>query len=123
MLDSKKYIFDLLKASTPLVTACPTIVYMYPNDFNALPVVTYQETNNRNQDFFDNASFSDEVSVQIDVWTNVSTTAISKFVDDVFLADFWTRDFGSDVSEPNAKIFHKVLNYRRTFTPDDLDAI
>lgn len=123
MLDSKKYVCDLLKASTALVTACPTIVYMYPNDFNNLPVVTYQETNNRNQDFFDNSVFSDGISAQIDIWTNTSTTAISKLVDNVFSADLWTRDFGGDVPEPNAKIFHKVLNYHRTITPDDLDAI
>jgi hypothetical protein len=38
-------------------------------------------------------------------------------------AVFYTRDFATDVPDPDAKIFHKVLRYRRTFTADDLDAL
>jgi len=126
MLDVKKFVYDSLKADTALVAALGSntkIQYFYPNSFNTLPIITYQETNNRNADFFDNKPFSDESTIQIDVWTNVSTTAIAKLVDSVMQNLLFTRDFSSDVPNPDEKIFHRVMRYRRTFTADDLDAL
>lgn len=125
MLDSKSYIYALLTGNSALTTALGSsskIQYAYPNDFNALPIITFIEENNRNLNFFDNAGFSDEVSVKVDVWTNVSTTAISKLVDNVFSADLWTRTFSADAPDPDSKIFHKVLKYSRVLTLDDINA-
>lgn len=124
MLDTKAYVYNLLKNDSALVAALGSntkIQYFYPNSFNALPVVCYQETNNQNMEFYDNAPFADESTIQIDVWANVSTTAICKLVDTVMTANLYTRDFASDVADPDAKIFHRVMRYRRTFSADDLD--
>lgn len=118
MLNSKAYVYGILNTA---LTGQATVVYMYPNDFNALPVVTYQEANNMNADFYDDQPFSDEISVQIDVWANVSTTALSQLVDTAMKNNLFARDFAGDVPEPDTKIFHKVLKYRRKLTADDLD--
>lgn len=124
MLDTKIFAYNILKNDSALTAALGSatkIQYFYPNDFNALPIVCYSEMNNRNQEFYDNAAFADESTIQIDVWTNVSTTTISKLVDTVMAANLYTRDFASDIQEPDAKIFHRVMRYRRTFSADDLD--
>lgn len=124
MLDAKAFVYSALIGNSALTTALggsTKIQYAYPNDFNTLPIVTYLETNNANYDFYDNAPFSDESTVEIDVWANVSTSAISKLIDNVLLPLLYTRDAAIDVPDPDTKIFHKKLRYRRTFTADDLD--
>jgi len=126
MLDTKVYVYNALKNNTALVTALGSssrIQYMYPNDFNTLPIITYQETNNRNIEFYDDAPSADESTIEIHVWTNVSTSAISKLVDTVMTGILYARDFSADVPDPDTKIFHKVLRYRRSITADELDAL
>ena len=126
MLDTKTFLYNALKNDATLVSvlgAASKIQFSYPNDFNALPIVTYEEINNRNVEFADNLPYADESTVQVDVWTNTGTTAIAKIIDTILLPLFYTREFGADVPEPNAKIFHKVLRYSRSFTADDLDAV
>lgn len=125
MLDVKAYVYAALKNNTALVTALGSsdrIQFMYPNSFNVLPVVTYEEINNRNVAFYDNVPFADEATIQVDVWANTSTTAIAKLIDNALLPLLFTRDFSSDVPEPDAKIFHRVMRYSRVFNADDLDA-
>ena len=126
MLDTKRHAYQLLINDATLVTALGSsakIQYQYPNDFNTLPIVTYFESGTRQLDFYDDMPATDESTITIDVWANVSTTAISKIIDDIMARNLYTRDFGTDVPDPDVKIFHKSLRYRRTFSADDLDAL
>jgi hypothetical protein len=126
MLDTKVYVYNALKGNSALTTALGSatkIQYMYPNNFNALPIITYQENNNSNSEFYDDVSVADESTVEIHVWANTSTSTLSKLVNSVMVGLLYTRDYAGDVPEPDTKIFHKVLRYRRTLTADDLDAI
>jgi hypothetical protein len=81
------------------------------------------ESNNRMTDWYDDMPAAEESTITIDVWANVSTSALAKLVDAALAAVFYTRDFAADVPDPDTKIFHKALRYRRTFTADDLDTI
>ena len=126
MLDTKAYVYNALKSDAAMVAALGSsskVQYSYPNDFNTLPIITYIETNNRNMVFYDDTAKSDESTVEIDIWANVSTTALTKLVDNVLSALLYTRDAGIDVPDPDTKIFHKKLRYRRMFTADDLDGV
>jgi hypothetical protein len=126
MLDTKAFIYAALTSNSPLTMALGStskIQFMYPNDFNTLPIVTYQETSNITQDFFDNVPFNESSTIEIHVWANVSTTALAKLVDAVMIGLLYSRDFSADVADPNSKIFHKVLRYRRTLTADDIDSL
>jgi hypothetical protein len=126
MLDTKAFAYNTLINNSALVSALGSsakIQFSWPNDFNALPIVTYIEIDNRNREFYDDAPVADESIIQIDVWANVSTTTISKLVDTAMTSVLYSREFSQDVPEPDAKIFHKVLRYRRAFTADDLDAL
>jgi len=124
MLDAKVYFYNLLKNDAPLVAALGSatkIQYMYPNDFNALPIVTYKEDNAPDEDFFDDLPYSQDSSFQVDVWTNSSTTAIVKLIDTIMKNNLFTREFSADVADPDTKIFHRTMRYRRTLCADDLD--
>lgn len=126
MLDTKAYVYGILKNDAPLVAALGSntkIQYAYPNAFNALPIITYLESNNRTTDWYDDTPAAEESTITIDIWANVSTSSLAKLVDAALAAVLYTRDFAADVPDPDAKIFHKSLRYRRTFTADDLDAL
>jgi len=126
MLDSKAYVFGLLNNDTALRSALGgtgRVLYMYPNDFTVLPVVTYKEDNAPDSNFFDDKPFSQDSVFQIDVWANTSTTTIAKAVDTIMSNNLFAREFSEDVPDPKSDIFHKVLRYRRTLCADDLDTI
>jgi len=126
MLDTKSFVYGILKNDPALVAALGSstkIQYAYPNDFNTLPIITYLESNNRMTEWYDDNPAAEESTITVDVWANVSTSALSKLVDAALAAVLYTREFAADVPDPDAKIFHKSLRYRRTFTADDLDTI
>jgi len=127
MLDVKKYVYAALKNDSTLVALLGSntkIQFYYPNDFNILPIVTYQELNqtDEQQGYFDNIPTSVESTIQIDVW--VSSTGITPIVescDRIMHGLLFNVDFSSDLYEPDTKIQHRVMRYRRSFTADDLD--
>jgi hypothetical protein len=105
MLDTKAYVYGILKNDAPLVAAlgaASKIQYAYPNDFNVLPIITYLESNNRTTDWYDDTPASEESTITVDVWANVSTSAIAKIVDAALAAVLYTRDFAADVPDPDA---------------------
>lgn len=127
MLDVKKKVFSSLIGDSALITLlgnASKVQFYYPNDFNALPIVTYQELNqlDESQGYWDNAPNSVASTIQIDVWTSgSSTTNIAKSVDRVMHGLLFSADFSADLYEPNTKIQHRVMRYSRSFTADDLD--
>ena len=125
MLDVKKYVYSALRNDTTLVSllgSATKIQFYYPNDFNTLLIVTYQELNQSDNDYFDNAPFSVESTIQIDIWvTGTGLVPIIQSVDNVMHSLLFNIDFSSDLYEPDTKIQHRVMRYRRSFTADDLD--
>lgn len=127
MLDTKTYAYNVLKNNAALVAGlggdATKIQFNYPNDFNSLPIVTYREANSTAVDFWDDVPAADDSVIAIDVWANVSTTALSKLVDSAMVGAYYTREYAEDVPDPDAKIFHKALRYRRKLTADDIDLV
>ncbi len=127
MLDVKKKVYAALKADSALVSLLGSdakIQFYYPNSFAALPVVTYQELNqaDENQGYWDNSPNSVESTIQVDVWVSSGTTTdVVKRIDAVMHGLLFNTDFSEDLYEPDTKIQHRVLRYRRSFTADDLD--
>jgi hypothetical protein len=116
MIGVKKIVYDLMRNNAALVTAlgnASKIVYMYPQNFNSLPLVTYQEVNQQDTEWAENLPTASESTIQIDVWTgeNVSTTAIVTAVDNIFIGELWTRTFSADVPDPDVRIQHRVIRY------------
>lgn len=125
MLEVKAKVYNALINDSALITLLGDqgkIQFFYPNDFTFLPVVTYQEINQSHEDqgYFDDAPNSYESTIQIDVWANSSTTEIVKEIDRIMIGMFFNIDFSGDLYEPDSKVYHRVLHYRRSFTAYDL---
>lgn len=126
MLDVKKYVYGLLIGSGTLTTALGAgkIVYAFPQTFAVLPIISYEETNQRSTDdnYGDDMSRGCESDIQIDVWTrfDTSTTAIVKIVDSIMEAALFNIDFSGDFNEPENRIQHRVIRYSRKFLAGEI---
>lgn len=124
MIAVKAYVYNALSTDAALLAALGPgkVLYMYPNDFNALPVVTYLETDQFSSEHFDDSPFSYTSKIQIDLWTHESTTALSELVDTVMRRLQFNLDSGNDVPDPDTRIFHRILRYSRKMRTDEIDA-
>jgi hypothetical protein len=115
----KSWVYGKLNAYAPLIAAMggtdKNILDIYPNTINSLPVVVYSEANQANSYFTENTSLAESSAIDIHVFTafNVSTTPISKIIDDLMTSILYTRVFAMDQDDPSTKVRHKVLKYSR----------
>lgn len=126
MIAVKAWVYGKLCVSTALVTALGStdrIEFFYSalpaDDF---PKLTYSEPNQPTVMYYDNKPFAVDSTLEIHVWTaaNVSTTPVSEIVDDIMVGLLFNVDSSADFQEPETRINHRVLRYRRTLTASDL---
>lgn len=79
---------------------------------DAYPRITFFEVVNQDEEFADDEVLSSLVSVQIDVWSKGSTSAISKEIDRIMKSEGWRRTSGPDFYEDDTKVYHKALRYQ-----------
>jgi len=79
------------------------------------PRITFFELDNSDSDFADDSAYASDVRLQIDVWSLGSTSAISGEVDKTMKQQGWARTSAPDLYEPDIKVYHKALRYRRAF--------
>ncbi len=125
MLSVKAWVYGKLCASSALITALGSvdrIEFFYPKDTTDLPKVTYSETNQPSIAYYDDGSKGAESSIEIHVWTaeNVSTSPIATIIDSIMHGLLFNTDFSGDFQEPETRINHRVLRYRRLLTALDL---
>jgi hypothetical protein len=125
MLNVKQWVYGKLTASSALIAALGSvdrIEFFYPNVPTDLPKVTYAETNQPSEAYYDDASKGVESSIEIHVWTaaNVSTSTIAGIIDGIMHGLLFNTDFSGDFQEPETRINHRVLRYRRLLTALDL---
>lgn len=127
MLNVKAWVYGKLTASAGLVAllgASKQIVFMYPNTFEVLPLVTYQEINQYSLDdgYVDNKAVFYTSIIQIDVWTanDQNTSAISLAVAAVMEGLLFNADYAQDVSDPAEKTQHRVMRFSRKLSAADL---
>ena len=130
-IDINAWIFGKLMGNAPLVallsidpaTSTPNIVFSYPQALGLLPCVSYEEMNQFGElpDFRDDAQYQVESLMQIDVWTgDESPTVVREAVDVIMVGLLYVCFFSKDVPEPNTRIRHRVMRYRRRVTPAEL---
>jgi hypothetical protein len=124
MYNTKQYIYNLLSTDATIlsiVSSSDNIYFGYPASFQTLPVIAYMEDNNLPTDWADNAPYSWESYVTIDVYTSksTSTTALAQAVGDLLIANLYAVTLFSDVFDPDQNIQHKVIKATRKFTVYD----
>ena len=126
MLPVKAWVYAKLCASSALVAelgSVSNIEFYYPQTFAGLTKkITYAETNQPSTAYYDNTPDGVESTIEIHIWTaaNTSTSTIATLVDTIMLGLLFNCDFSSDFQEPDTRINHRVLRYRRLLTALDL---
>jgi hypothetical protein len=107
----------LINAAT--VTALVPATRIYKTWFPAsatFPLITYQKTNDYNDDadYFDNEAKSDHVEIECHVFTlpNTSTFAIANAVDTAVKASGYNRNYSADLQDPG-DYGHTVMRYSK----------
>lgn len=113
MQNIKASVVSALKTATALYTLISDRIYFhYPNNFNTLPCVSYFELNNAGNLFADDAELGSEIILQIDVWSNNSTSTIAQAIDTIMVNEEFVRISSVDLFENDTKIHHKSMKYQ-----------
>lgn len=123
-MDTKAKAWQLLSNDSTLLSLIGGIDHLeeiYPKSFESLPVVTYTEANKRTVTWYDNRPKAHESTIQIDVWSYSNTSTIEEEIENLFAGALYSLDFSQDVPNTDDSIKHRVMRFRRAFTPDDLD--
>lgn len=76
------------------------------------PRITFFELDNASTHFADDKAFAAGISVQIDVWSKDSTSAITEQVNITMTELGFARTSAIDLYEQENAIYHKALRYR-----------
>ncbi len=76
------------------------------------PRITYYELSNAVARGADDQEELAKISIVIDIWSKVSTTAIANRVDAVMTSIGFSREFAGDLYEPDDQIHHKHMRYK-----------
>lgn len=115
--DVKTEIRSALLANAPLITLlCGQRVYqLAAPDAREFPRITFFEIDNADTAFADDTAYAAEILVQVDVWSRGSTSAIAGEVDETMKGLGYSRTGAPDLYEPDTKVYHKAMRYRRQY--------
>lgn len=87
------------------------VYQQYPDDFIALPAVSWRELDKRGDFYTDDAETAREYYFVIDAWSKGSTSAMEAAVDDIMAGLDFTLQSSVDLYESDTKIRHKASTY------------
>lgn len=98
------------------VSGVTSVVFQYPNDFETLPVLTYNVQQQTSlMDFWDDAPTANDVTVILDIYArnDQNTTPIMQAVDAIMTGLFFTLEFCEPLADQDAKTQHVSMRYAR----------
>lgn len=115
--DIKAEIRTSLLANAQLVTLLEgqRVYQLTAPNADEFPRITFFEIDNTDTAFADDIAYAADVLVQVDVWSRGSTSAIAGEVDKAMKELGYSRTGAPDLYEPDTRIYHKAMRYRRQF--------
>ncbi|MEH6848564.1 tail completion protein gp17 [Bacillus pseudomycoides] len=89
------------------------VYYHKAIDAQEFPRITFFELNNTGDSFADNQEIVSDISFQIDIWSNNSTSAIHVKVDEIMKSIGFFRSAVADLYESDTQVFHYAMRYRK----------
>jgi hypothetical protein len=121
MIDVKPSIATALMANAALITLIgtgPRITQTVADSTNPFPRITFFELGNTDSLYVDDAAYSSEIDIQIDIWnkivagvTFVSPSKIAIQVDLTMKSLNFKRMSTQDLYEDDTGIWHKAMRY------------
>jgi len=102
------------KLSAALYGACDAVVFGYPRDFTALPLICWRESNNRRYAQADGEEHLAELEYSIDCFapSPEEASALHAAADERMRALGLRREALADVFEQNSAVYHISARYR-----------
>ena len=100
------------------ISAIPaSTFYNYPQDWNALPSISYYEISNLPETASDDREYSTELEYVVDVWalSPLEMVTLALQADEAMTAIGFTRAFSLELYEKETKIHHKNMRFSGTF--------
>ena len=119
ILQAAEWIYGELSTDAGVIAALDGgagVVLIFPNDFETLPVLTYAVSQSVSlQDFWDNTSMANDVSVVLDIYTanEGNTTPIMEAVDAVMSRLLFTLEFSQPLGDESSRTQHLNMRYSR----------
>ncbi|MBP1907078.1 hypothetical protein J2Z32_003743 [Paenibacillus turicensis] len=112
--DAKNKVRASLLSNTNLVSILggQRVYQLVAPKADEFPRITFFEVDNRDSDFADDVAYASSVTMQIDIWSKGSTSAIACQVDRTMKEQDWGRTLSLDQYEKDTQVYHKVLRYR-----------
>lgn len=127
MLNVKTWIWTHLKNDATLTSLVPvaSMGQAYPDAMINCPKIGFIENGQpaAPDAYGDNQPFGYETTIEVHVFvTKQSNTQfqIVNALDAIFLGLFFTITFSSDVPEPDSRLLHRIIRYRRKVIASDL---
>lgn len=118
MLNATDWIYSKLSGDAALTALLSSsgVVYVYPNDFETLPVLAYYVTQQESLiNFWDNVPNGNDLYVILDIYcrNDQNTTSIAQAVDTIMTSLLFTLDLCEPLGDTEAKTQHLTLRYSR----------
>lgn len=122
ILATKAWLFGKLIAYAPLTTllgGAGHIFDIFPNSFQTLPVVFYDESTQNNNEFYDDQPLANDTHVDIHIATAFAVsdgnkvTDIAQVVDALMVSLLFTLSSTFPIDDPTLKTRHRILRYHR----------
>lgn len=94
-----------------LKNICDEVYQTSQNVFNKFPTITFEVLNNSTSLLLDNSIAVQDISVQVDIWTETSEEAsdLLSSVEELMRNNYYRLDFSGDI--PNGDIYHITTRF------------
>lgn len=114
MLNVKSELLTALQNNTNLISLLGgnKIYQVIGPDATEFPRITFFEMTNIDRTYSDDAVWSSEIHIQIDIWNQgANTSAIALEVDKTMKGLNYQRTSSTDLYEFEERVFHKAMRY------------
>jgi|GEM_PF-1438740 len=115
MYDIKPQINELLTGISGV-----TVYYIYPQQLNNLPVITYCEYNNSEHERQGNKEYLSKIVIQIDIYESSgdNLSSLSQKVNDAIYTTGLRRSYIRETYDSQNGVYHKCMLFKGIVQPD-----
>ncbi|TDQ39236.1 DUF3168 domain-containing protein [Aureibacillus halotolerans] len=111
MINKKTEMSKALRANEVLFNLVDGRIFA-ASELHDYPSVTYFEVTNFDSQYSEDAPYASDITMQVDVWSEGSTTDIAVQVDKTMKQLGFFRSSASDLYEEDTRIYHKAMRYK-----------
>lgn len=122
--DTEAYIYSKLSTDAALLALVGDTDHIsgtHPENITVFPYILYREELQDDREFADNLPLASTSAMVIDIYVkDADTYPYAKAVHTLFSADFWTCEYSSDVPDPQVRVKHRNMRFKRLLFAGDI---